>query len=121
MKQKNDNLLCRDSPAQSDRNISRLMKLADDSSKPGRAFTESLINSALGKLEQLKTAKKREEKNIIMKVSWWEKALGLAAMIAVVCLAGFSILVSNINSFFAVIVLAVMFVNRFIYLGGLIL
>jgi len=121
MKQKNDNLLCRDSLAQSDRNISRLMKLADDSSKPGRAFTESLINNALDKLEQLKTAKKQKEKNIIMKVSWWEKAIGLAAMIAVVCLAGFSILVSNINSFFAVIFLAVMFINWFIYLGGLIL
>ena len=47
--------------------------------------------------------------------------MGLAAMIAVVCLAGFSILVSNLNSFFAVIVLTVMFINRFIYLGGLIL
>jgi len=121
MKQKNDNLLCRDSLAQSDRNISRLVKLADDSNKPSRAFTESLINNALGKLGQLKTVRKREEKNIIIKVSWWEKAMGLAAMIAVVCLAGFSILVSNLNSFFAVIVLTVMFINRFIYLGGLIL
>jgi len=121
MKQRNDNLLCRDSLAQPDRNISRLVKLADDSNKPGRAFTESLINNALGKLEQLKTATKHEEKNITMEVSWWEKAMGLAAMIAVVCLAGFSILVSNLNSFFAVIVLTVMFINRFIYLGGLIL
>ncbi len=121
MKQKNDNLLCRDSQAQPDRNISRLVRLADDSNKPGRAFTESLINNALGKLKQLKTATKHEEKNIIMEVSWWEKAMGLAAIIAVVCLAGFSILVSNLNSFFAVIVLAVMFINRLIYLGGLIL
>lgn len=121
MKPKHDNLLCRDSLAQSDRNISRLVKLADDSNKPSRAFAESLINNALAKLEQLKTAKKRKEKNIIMQVSWWEKAMGLAAMIAVVCLAGFSILVSNLNSFFAVIVLTVMFINRFIYLGGLIL
>ncbi len=121
MKPKHDNLLCRDSLVQSDRNISRLVKLADDSNKPGRAFTESLINNALAKLEQLKTAKKREEKNIIMQVSWWEKAMGLAAMIAVVCLAGFSILVSNLNSFFTVIFLTVMFINRFIYLGGLIL
>ena len=84
MKQKNDNLLCRDSQAQSDRNISRLVKLADDSNKPSRAFTESLINNALGKLEQLKTVRKREEKSMIIKVSWWEKAMGLAAMIAVV-------------------------------------
>jgi len=121
MKQKNDGLLSRDSLTQSDRNISRLVKLANDSNQPSRAFTESLINNALGKLEQLKTAKKREEKNIILKVSRWEKAMGIAAMIAVVCLAGFSILVSNLNSFFAVIVLTVMFINRFIYLGGLIL
>ncbi len=121
MKLKNDNLLCRDSLAQSDRNISRLVKLADDSNKPSRAFAESLINNALGKLEQLKTAKKQEEKNVILKVSRWEKAMGIAAMIAVVCLAGFSILVSNLNSFFAVIVLTVMFINRFVYLGGLIL
>ena len=121
MKLKNDNLLCRDSLAQSDRNISRLVKLADNSNKPGKAFTESLINNALGKLEQLKTVSKREEKSIIIKVTWWEKAMGLAAMIAVVCLAGLCFLVSQINSSFAVIVLTVMFINRFIYLGGLIL
>jgi len=114
------------------------VKLADDSNKPGRAFTESLINNALGKLEQLKTVRKREEKNIIIKVSWWEKAMGLAAMIiikvswwekamglaamiAVVCLAGLCFLVSQINSSFAAIVLTIMFINRFVYLGGLIL
>ena len=121
MKQKGNNLYSGTSVLQSDENISRLVKLADDSNKPSRAFTESLINNALGKLEQLKTATKRKEKNITMEVSWWEKAMGLAAMFAVVCLAGFSILVSNLNSFFAVIVLIVMFLNRLIYLGGLIL
>jgi uncharacterized membrane protein len=121
MKHMDNNLYYGTSVAQSDENISRLVKLADDSNKPSRAFTESLINNALDKLEQLKTARKLEEKNIIMEVSWWEKAMGLAAMIAVVCLAGLSILVSNLNSFFAVIVLTVMFINRFIYLGGLIL
>ncbi|MFB0553120.1 MAG: hypothetical protein ACETWQ_07375 [Phycisphaerae bacterium] len=121
MKQMDNILYYSNSVSRADENISRLVKLADNSSKPCRAFTESLINNALGKLEQLKTARKREELNIIMKVSWWEKAMGLAAMIAVVCLAGFSILVSNLNSFFAVIVLTVMFINRFIYLGGLIL
>jgi len=121
MKQKDNNLYSGTSVLQSDENISRLVKLADDSNTPSRAFTESLINNALSKLEQLKTAKKREEKNIIIKVSWWEKAMGLAAMIAVVCLAGLCFLVSQINSSFAVIVLTVMFINRFIYLGGLIL
>jgi hypothetical protein len=121
MKQKDNNLYSGTSVLQSDENISRLVKLANDSNKPSRAFTDSLINNALGKLEQLKTATKHEEKNITMEVSWWEKALGLAAMIAVVCLAGLGFLASQINSAFAVIILAIMFINRIVYLGGLIL
>ena len=121
MKRKNDNLLYRDSSVESDRNISRLMKLADDSSKPGKVFTESLINNALAKLEQLKSATKQDEKNITIKINWWEKTMGMAAMFAVVCLAGLSFLVSQINSAFTIIVLAVMFINRIVYLGGLIL
>lgn len=112
------------SMTQSEKNISRLVKLADDSNKPGRAFTESLINNALGELKQVKTAKKREEKNIIMKVSWWEKSLGWAAMVAAACGAGLTIIVSTllkINFFLEVIVILTMFFNWLTYLGGRIL
>ena len=124
MKRKDDNSFHHNSTTQSDKNISRLAKLADDSNKPGRVFTESLINNALGKLKQLKTAKEREEKNIIMKVSWWEKTLGWAAMVAAACGAGLAIVVSTllkINFFLEAIVILTMFFNWLTYLGGRIL
>jgi len=112
------------SMTQSEKNISRLVKLADDSNKPGRAFTKSLIDNALSELKRLRVDGRQEEKGIIVKLDWRKKAIGWAAMIAVVCSAGFSILVSyliQINSFFAMIVLIVMFVNWLFYIGGLVL
>ncbi|MGD2093982.1 MAG: hypothetical protein PVH77_03140 [Phycisphaerales bacterium] len=121
MNPENNNPLSRDSLNQQEKNISRLMKLTGDSDKPNRAFTESLIGNALGKLEQFKSATKQDEKNITIKISWWEKVLGCAAMFAVICLAGLGFLVSQIHSAFAVIVLVVMFVSRIVHLGGLIL
>ena len=121
MNQKDNNLLNQNSMNQQDKNISRLMKLADDSNKPSRAFTESLIENALGKLEHLKAKTNRNEKNITIKVNWWEKVMGLAALFAVVCLAGLGFVASQMSSFFAIIVFAVMLINRIVYIGGLIL
>lgn len=113
-------MFCRDSMTQSDKNISGLVKLADDSNKPAKAFVESLINNALGELKQLKIAKKQE----IMKVSWWENIMGWAAMVAAACTTGLTIVVSallKINFFLGVVVILTMFFNWLIYLGARIL
>jgi len=124
MKRENGNLLYCNSMTQSEKNISRLVKLAGDSNKPSSAFTESLINDALSELEQSVAGSKQEEKAIIVKLDWRKKAISCAAMIVVICAAGFSILIANlvkINSFFALIVLIAMLVNWLVYIGGLIL
>jgi hypothetical protein len=120
MKPENDNLSYRSSVSQSDENISRLVKLVDDSNKPGKAFVESLINNALGELNRLKIAKKQK----IMNVSWWEKTIGWAAMFAAACGAGLAIVVSTllkINFFLQAVVILTMFFNWLTYLGGRIL
>jgi hypothetical protein len=124
MKREDDNLFHCNSMTQSDKNVSRLVKQAGDSSKPSRAFTESLANNALSELKQSGADRNQEEKGIIAKLDWRKRAIGWAAMIAVVCSAGFGILVSyliKINSFFAMIVLTVMLANWLVYIGGLIL
>jgi hypothetical protein len=99
-----------------DENISRLVKLADDSNKPGKAFTDSLINNALGKLKRLETAKQH--------ISWWEKSMGWAAMFAAACAAGFAFAVSvllKISFFLEAAFVLTMFYNWLTYLGGRIL
>ena len=124
MKRENGKLFHCNSMTQSEKNISRLVKLAGDSNKPGSAFTESLINNALTELKQSAADSNREEKAIIVKLDWRKKAISCAAMIVVICTAGFSILIANlvkINSLFALIVLIAMFVNWLVYIGGLIL
>lgn len=124
MKREDDNLFYHSFIHQSDKNISRLVKLTGDAIKPSRVFTESLIDNALSELKRFRVDRRQGEKGIIVKLDWRKKAIGCAAMIAVVCGAGFGILVSclmQINSFFAMIVLIVMFVNRLFYIGGLIL
>ena len=103
-----------------DENISRLVKLADDSNEPGKAFTQSLINDALGELKRLNIAKQREPIN----VSWWEKAVGWAAMFAAACTAGFAVVVSallKISFFLEAVVIATAFFNWLTFLGGHIL
>jgi len=121
MKPKDDNPAQDDSATQLDENISRLLKLAADPGKPGGAFTNSLVESAMSELKWLKAGARREQRNVTATISQFEKA---AAMIAVVCGAGFGILVTVLtktNSLFAVIVLMGMFVNWLIYFGGLML
>lgn len=103
-----------------DENISRLVKLADDSNEPGRAFTQSLINNALGRLKRLNIAKKQE----LINVSWWEKAAGWAAMFAAACTAGSAVVVSallKISFFLEAVVIVTAFFNWLTYLGGYIL
>jgi hypothetical protein len=103
-----------------DKNISRLVKLTDDSNEPGRAFTQSLINDALGRLKRLNTAKKQE----LINVSWWDRAAGWAAMFAAACTAGFAVVVSallKISFFLEAVVIVTAFFSWLIYLGGYIL
>jgi hypothetical protein len=124
MARKDDNLPFEDSAMQLDTNISRLVKLADDSNKPSSAFTRSLIDSALYELKRSDAQRKPQEKSIILKVSWWKKAMGWAAMFAAACGTGFAIILSTmlkINTFLSVIVILTMFANWLTYLGGLIL
>ena len=109
------------SDTQLEKNVSRLVKLADDSKQPGRMFTESLISGVLSELGQSDAGTNRKHWNNTVTISQWEKA---AAMIAVVCGAGFGIFVSilaHMNSVFAGIVLIAMLVNWLIYYGGLLL
>ncbi len=99
-----------------DENILRLVKLTNDSNKPGKAFTESLINNALGKLGQLKMAKKQE----IMNASRWEKTIGWAAMVVAGCGAVLAVVASTllkINFFLEAVVILSMSFNWLTYLG----
>lgn len=121
MKPKDDNPAQDDSATQLDENISRLVKLAGGPGKPGGAFTNSLVESAISELKRLKAAPRPRQSNATLTISQFEKA---AAMIAVVCGAGFGILaavLTKINALFAVIVLMGIFVNWLIYFGGLML
>lgn len=116
-----DNLSDNNSDTPLDRNISRLVKLADSPDQPSRAFTESLIDNALSELNRSDPGVNRNQRKMTVTISQWEK---VAAMIAVVCGVGFGIFVSilaHLNSVFAGIVLIAMFVNWFVYYGGLLL
>jgi hypothetical protein len=110
-----------DSSTQLDKNISRLVMLADDKSQPGRMFKDRLINNALGELGKVSAGGEWEQNNSIVTISPLEK---VAAMVAVVCGAGFGVLFSvlaYVNSSLTGILLIAMFFNRLIYYGGLIL
>ena len=121
MKRKDNNLFGNNMDTQLDNNISRLVKLAESPDKPGREFTESLIRDVINELGRSDSDADRGHGNITVIFSQWEKA---AAMIAVVCSAGFGLLVyilTQVNSLFAAIVMISMLVNWFIYYGELIL
>ena len=104
-----------------DNNISQLVKIADCPDKPGKKFTESLINNALSELKKSDAGANWESGNMMIIFSQWEK---IAAMIAVVCSAGLGFLVyvlAQVNSLFAVVVMISMLVNSIMYYGELIL
>jgi len=69
-----------------EQNISRLVKLTGDSDKPSKAFTDSLIDSAITKLEQAGTSREHNPKGKL-----WVRILSCAAVILVVCGIGFAI------------------------------
>ncbi len=119
MKRHNDNLSSDDSATQLDKNFSRLLKLSDESNKPGRKFTAELINGALDELKQLEV-EKTDSKNITIRSNWWEKTMGWAAMIAVACGAGLAFVVSvflKMNLLLEVVVVLTMIFNWLNYLG----
>jgi len=124
MNRKNDNLFFDDSATRLDNNISRLVKLADDSNKPGKTFTNSLIDGALRELGRVSVGAKREQEHAIVRISWMNRAVGWAAMFAAACGTSLAVILStlfSINTFLAVIVSFTMFANWLIYFGGLIL
>ena len=124
MKDNNNNSFYYNGIIQLDKNVSRLVKLADDSRKPREAFVESLITNTLGELKRSVEATEHTRENILSRVNWADKVMGIAAMITVVCGAGLSILLSflvKMNAFVAVTVFVMMFVNWLFYLGGLVL
>jgi len=115
MKQNDNNLSSDDSVTQLDKNFSRLLKQADESNKPGRNFTELLINGALDEL------KKAEVKNITIRTNWLERAMGWAAMIAVACGAGLVVVISvflKMNLLLEIVVVLTMVFNWLNYFGG---
>ena len=123
MKQKNDNLSRDNCTTPLDENISRLLKLAGEPNKPSRAFTQALIDNALNELKQSEV-KTKSEKHIIIKSNWSEKALGWAAMVAVACGAGLTIVVSallKMNFLLQTVVVLTILFNWITYLGGRIL
>ncbi len=104
-----------------EKNISRLVKLARDSDRPGEAFTNSLINAALHKLDEPEIKVTQRSSFLSGNI---DKMMSVAAMLAILCGAAFEILISNlvwINSFFAATVFVTMFTNGLSYIGGLIL
>lgn len=120
MKRKNENLTNDSSATQLDNNISRLLKQTDQSKKPGRAFTESLINNALYELKQV-DVKKTETKNISVRYNWLEKTMGWAAMIAAAFGTGLVVVISivlKMNLLLQAVVVLTMVFNWINHLGG---
>jgi hypothetical protein len=115
MKQNNDKPI-----TELDRNFSRLLKLSGDSDKPGRVFTESLINDALNELNQ-PAVKNAKAKNILNSSNWLEMVIGWAAMIAVAFGSGLVVLISvflKMNLLLEVIVVLTMVFSWINHLGG---
>ncbi len=67
-----------------EKNISRLVKLSGDSNSPSRAFTESLIDDAVGELTKPAAGQEQEERNKTTKTKWL-KIFAYAASILIVC------------------------------------
>ena len=120
MKRENENLSNNDSTTRLDENFMRLLKQTDRSNKPGRIFTNSLINDALHELKQA-DVKKTETKNIAIRYKWLEKTMGWAAMIAAAFSTGLVIVISivlKMNLLLQVVVVLTMVFNWINHLGG---
>jgi hypothetical protein len=124
MKRKDDNSFYYNGIIQLDKNLSRLVKLTCDPDKPTGAFTQSLISNALGELRRSVAANKGTRENILVKVSWLDKAVGWAAMGAAACAACLAFVVAallKLNSCLAAMAIMTMFANWLNRLGELIL
>lgn len=124
MKRENDNSFYYNGIIVLDKNLSRLVKLTCDPNEPTEAFTQSLISNVLGELNRSAAANKRTRENILVKVSWLDKAIGWAAMSAAACAAGIAFVVAallKLNSCLAAMAIMTMFANWLNYLGGLVL
>jgi|GEM_PF-1174075 len=124
MKRENDNSFYYNSIILLDKNLARLVKLTCDPDKPTEAFTQSLTSNVLGEIKRSVEANKRTRENILVKVSWLDKAVGWAAMSAAACAAGLAFVVAallKLNSCLAVMAIMTVFANWLNYLGGLIL
>ncbi len=80
-------------------NISRLVKLTDDSTQPSKAFTDSLTDRALKQLHQNAKDQPREERKITMKPRKlrFPRILAYAAVIGIACGLLFSITMPNLK------------------------
>jgi hypothetical protein len=119
MKDRSDNLARDDGSAQLDQNISRLMKAASNSSRPGARFTESLIDRAVAELRRTQAAG-QSRTSWAFGPAWLEKSLGWAAVVGAACSAGLAIIASILLKMSFVLqaaaVLTVL-VNWFTYFG----
>jgi len=112
-----------ESDTQLEKNISRLVKLEGDSGRPGKKFTDSLVDSALSKLKNVGIGAKRERGYTIFQIPWMNRAAGWAAMFIAACCAGLAVVLStllSISTLFGVLIFITMFSNWLIYFGGLI-
>ena len=73
-----------------EQNISRLVKLTDDSNQPSKTFTDSLIDDAITELKQAGTSQEHNPKG-----KPWIRVLSCAAAILVVCGIGLIIFTSK--------------------------
>jgi hypothetical protein len=120
MKQVNNNLSNDDSATRLDKNLSRLLKLTDQSNGPGKKFTESLIDGALNELKRPEV-KEEATKHIAIHSSWLDKVIGWAAMIAVACGAGLVVVISfflKMNLLLEIVAVLTIVFNWLSYLGG---
>jgi hypothetical protein len=104
-------------------NISRLVKLSDETGTPSAGFVDTLIHSTLEKLKQPDVGITPQRQGRFIGINW-DKVMGLAAVVTLVYGAGFEVLLSGlirVSSFFTFTVLIAMIVNWLVYLGGFIL
>ena len=102
-----------------EQNVSRLVRLSGDLSEPNPVFTESLISGTLRELGRMDTSPAP-----LPGVLTIDAVMKAAAMIAVVCGAGFELLLAGLawgNTYIASAVTITMLINGLTYLGGLIL
>ena len=120
MKRTDDNLSNNDSATQLDKNFSRLLKLTGKSNKPGRKFTESLIENALNELNQT-DFEKSEARKVTIRPNWLKEAVGWAAMIAAAFGTGLVVVISvvlKMNFLLEIVVVLTMVFNWINHLGG---